>query len=644
MGKKILSGVNDLYTWCLEQGEYGRIFLQEWTGLTEDGDILNIHELAPMSTKRVLFKCTKNREHEWYAKISARNACLSGCPHCSKKIRKKSKSLYDWCMEQGDFGDKIIRGWVGKDCDNNDINIHEVSFGSAIRARLKCENKHEWDVKIASLTYNKVWCPHCNIEKRKTVKDYNKSLHAWCLENREIGSKILREWTGIDEDGKVLDINKVAKYSNIKVLWRCSNNHTWYALISSRTSMKSGCPYCSSKIASIDNNLLTWCNQNGAYGKLILSEWVGEDVSSNKVDITKILPGTGLEVKWRCSNGHEWSTAVHNRTNINRPRGCPHCAKQSTSYIEQLLYIIIKQKYSRAINRYIGFKDVISRELEYDIYIPEIEVFIEYSPSYTHWDKIDRDKLKIETVLDANKHIIFINDDTVISMNKTNNIINVKYNNEIELAGIICRLLSINDTNININVIKQEAFDRSHGKLEIENRVFEVYPNLKNELHSILNKIDIEKISIKSNLRIYWVCNKCGYGENGEWESAVSTRTSGKSGCPRCGYNSFKDDYNYRALIPGKNDLASVYPELSKEWHPNNKVKPTEVHSKSGAYVNWLCTKCGYGTDGKWKSSIVNRVMGKSGCPRCFYNWYKAMNRKEQTYRKGVKMLGKYNL
>ncbi|MBP5406465.1 zinc-ribbon domain-containing protein [bacterium] len=66
-------------------------------------------------------------------------------------------------------------------------------------------------------------------------------------------------------------------------------------------------------------------------------------------------------------------------------------------------------------------------------------------------------------------------------------------------------------------------------------------------------------------------------------------------------------------LIQGINDLATVNPELAKEWHPtkNGDLLPSIVAAGSGKKVWWL-GKCGH----EWQAVVVNRNKG-IGCPIC---------------------------
>ena len=61
--------------------------------------------------------------------------------------------------------------------------------------------------------------------------------------------------------------------------------------------------------------------------------------------------------------------------------------------------------------------------------------------------------------------------------------------------------------------------------------------------------------------KLYWWHGSCGH----EWQASVKARSSGEN-CPICS--------NAR-IVAGINDLASLKPELLKEWSPNNTIQPS---------------------------------------------------------------------
>ena len=66
-------------------------------------------------------------------------------------------------------------------------------------------------------------------------------------------------------------------------------------------------------------------------------------------------------------------------------------------------------------------------------------------------------------------------------------------------------------------------------------------------------------------------------------------------------------------LIKGKNDLATLRPDLLKEWDcEKNIIKPSEILCNSTKKVWWICSK-GH----SWKAQVRNRTSKNEGCPIC---------------------------
>lgn len=115
-----------------------------------------------------------------------------------------------------------------------------------------------------------------------------------------------------------------------------------------------------------------------------------------------------------------------------------------------------------------------------------------------------------------------------------------------------------------------------------------------------------------SSAKAVWRC--C---EGHEWEAPFSRRALGH-GCPYCA--------GQRAL-PGVNDLASRFPALVKEWHPDNGVSPSQVASSSSRAFKWRCSE-GH----EWTVSPNQRTShkeGVTGCPEC---WSKGRSSAEEAF------------
>jgi len=61
------------------------------------------------------------------------------------------------------------------------------------------------------------------------------------------------------------------------------------------------------------------------------------------------------------------------------------------------------------------------------------------------------------------------------------------------------------------------------------------------------NKIFSDNITIGSDKKIYWICEKCGYGKNGEWLTSPHNRLRDNTGCPNCIF--WKGEYRIKECL-----------------------------------------------------------------------------------------------
>lgn len=129
------------------------------------------------------------------------------------------------------------------------------------------------------------------------------------------------------------------------------------------------------------------------------------------------------------------------------------------------------------------------------------------------------------------------------------------------------------------------------------------HPHIAKEFHPELNTRSSTSLSAGSKESVWWVAD-CGH----EWKQSVGKRTARGDGCPYCAPAGTK-------LLPGFNDLATRFPEVAAEWHPENELTAAEVFPMSGKTYRWR-GGCGH----EWECSIANRTHNKSGCPYCAAN------------------------
>ena len=111
---------------------------------------------------------------------------------------------------------------------------------------------------------------------------------------------------------------------------------------------------------------------------------------------------------------------------------------------------------------------------------------------------------------------------------------------------------------------------------------------------------NLRKITTHSNKKVWWKCDK-GH----EWEARIADRVVRKNTCPYC---------SGQRVLPGINDLGTLYPHLAEEWNheKNQGISLETMFPKSGKRVWWKCEK-----NHEWQARVIDRANGKRACPYC---------------------------
>lgn len=146
------------------------------------------------------------------------------------------------------------------------------------------------------------------------------------------------------------------------------------------------------------------------------------------------------------------------------------------------------------------------------------------------------------------------------------------------------------------NTVGRKWLLRGHNDLQT------VFPDIAAEWHPTLNEgLKPSDVTDFSRKQVYWICSQEHY-----WKTSVRERAKG-SGCPYCS--------NHK-VWPGFNDVATVNPDLAKEWHPDNSRTPEQVVYGSHWKIKW---QCHVNPRHVWESSCNDRKQGY-GCPYCSGN------------------------
>ena len=292
-------------------------------------------------------------------------------------------------------------------------------------------------------------------------------------------------------------------------------------------------------------SLQDYCNelieQGDNWGQQLLDEFGnGDGIYEDELGMwhapSDFAYGSGKKIKWTCDKKHTWEATILSRTNCKSR--CPYCITSSTSYPEQFIYWGIKVIYPNTQNRYHLFKSEENlRGFEYDIYIPELKLLIEYSGEKWHEGKEERDQMKKELAEKNGYHFIKIIE---IKDNKEyieKSIIKI-CTRKVDVEKILDFILhqfnhSINE--LDLKEIEYLAREYSKGKIEYEKSLEYLYSNMTKEWDYENNSLKPSEITPGSHYKAHWICEK-GH----RWQVQVLFRTKDNTGCPVCHQNKIK--------------------------------------------------------------------------------------------------------
>ena len=525
------------------------------------------------SSSRVWWKCSLG--HVWKTSISNRTKAGTGCPYCANK-----KVLVGF-NDLGTTYPLISKEWNYE--KNYPLTPSDIVPGSNKSFWWMCEKGHEWKVSANDRTQGHN-CPFCSKEKAANQSAVTKRLKTGSL--LDVNPSLAKEWHPTLNSSKTPA--EVNPKSGKKFWWLCPIcANSWEATVAKRAHGR-GCPYCNNKIVQKGVNDLQTVHPE------LAQEW--HPTKNGEKQPSDYFPQSNQKVWWLCSKcGHEWSTAISNRFN---DRGCPNCSSErKTSFPEQAVLFYFSQRY-QTVNRYADTR------YEIDVFLPDINVGIEYDGRFYHNTETTRTKENKKDIhfQKLGIRIIRIKEDTHNTVEDS--VVHYDFDHSYKnLPWAIVQVMNMIDETVSIPDID---IDRDHAQIlgqyiraEKENSLASMNPLLVQEWSWEKNGINPSMISCYSNKKAWWKCSKCGQ----EYIAQIAKRSMGR-GCPYCAS---------KKVISGVTDLQTKYPALAKEWHPtkNGVLKPSDVAPMSNKKVWWLCSN-GH----EWEAVISNRTLG-NGCRVC---------------------------
>jgi len=440
-----------------------------------------------------------------------------------------------------------------------------------------CDKNHEWQAYIAARSSGQ-GCPYCAGQKIWIGFNDLTSTHP----------DISREWN-FKKNG-TLKPTEVSKGTTKKVWWICDKGHEWQASPNARTHGENttGCPICSNKQILVGYNDLETTHPR------LCQEWdFAKNTSLTPKDVSK---GSEKLVWWKCEQGHSWSAYIYERT---AGRGCPQCQKElHSSFPEKCIFYYVSKYFSSVLQNY---KPNCLGNLEFDIFIPSLNIAIEYDGA--NWHKQLSHDIKKNLLCEKNNIKLFRirefgcpidpNDYeyvTYLNLSDFKNDLSLAIGHLLSLLGVSRYNIDLNRDNIQIMTLLVSTF-KEHSIID-NDELLKSWNHIKN------GDLKPEHIKLGSNKKIWWVCER-GH----EWPATPYSRVAG-NGCPYC---------SGRYVIEGETDLKTLNPNLAKEWNyeKNGDLKPEHFTANSNKRAWWKCNK-GH----EWQAVIGGRNSGY-GCPFC---------------------------
>ena len=199
---------------------------------------------------------------------------------------------------------QLMDEWDWEKNNAANLNPYKITYGSRQKAWWLCSSGHSYDARISNKALLNRGCPICS--GKKVLVGVN-DLET-CFPD------VAQEWD-YSRNGDLTPKDVVA-HSNKKVWWKCSKcGNSWEQDCNHRTGRKTGCPYCSGRVAVPGVNDLYTVNPT------LAKEW--HPSKNLPMQPANYLPQSNQKVWWVCSHGHEWEASIKDRY---QGTGCPICA------------------------------------------------------------------------------------------------------------------------------------------------------------------------------------------------------------------------------------------------------------------------------------------------------------------------------
>lgn len=513
--------------------------------------------------------------------------------------------------------EELMKEWNWE--KNNELGFfpNEINIGDKRHVWWKCEKGHDWTTTCGEKFYQHVQCPYCT--GRKVLAGYN--------DLATIYPDIASEWHPTkNEDLKSSDFTYKTQR---KVWWLCPNcGYEWRTSIYERTIHHTGCPNCKSGLSTSFPEQAIYFYVKKLYPNATNRY---KEIFSNGSELDIYIPEIKIGIEYDGKFFHDTKNKKELSREQEKFKICHEHGIKLIRVCEKMneeTPKIPNQTFDMAIGLPTGKTKDIRLTYMLQILLDELDPVsnpMTRNVTYCH-SRIDinleRDRNEILSYLTdlGDKSLESLYPEIANEWHKTKNG-NIKPSQISPGSNTKfwwkCKYCG-NEWQDTPNKLTSRVYDgcpscawQKSGKkfsknyLESHQSLAEVNPDLASQWHPTKNgNITPKDVPSKSPKYYWWVCPDCGY----EWKASIECRMQNHVyNCPRCAG---------RIATPGKNDFATLHPDLLNQWNyeKNRDLKPNEILTGTSKHVWWKCSKCGY----EWIASprYIVKING-GGCPRC---------------------------
>lgn len=204
---------------------------------------------------------------------------------------------------------KLVAEWHPN--KNDILSLDSIYANSGKKAWWQCSTcGYAWEAVIASRNAGR-GCPNC---AGKVPNETNSLVSLY--------PEIAAQYSSRNNK----PVETLTQISHKKVWWQCSESpeHEWEAIVMNRVRQGDGCPYCSGRYATKENNLAV------KYPELAAEFNLEKNYPLTPYNVTSSSP---RRFWWKCAKDHEWQSA---RVRLGIVQSCPYCVGRKATHDNHL--------------------------------------------------------------------------------------------------------------------------------------------------------------------------------------------------------------------------------------------------------------------------------------------------------------------